>query len=204
MRRGNNAYYDESKMKPGEMAVATDTRQAYVGMGNGDAEELAFKRDLEDLGGGGGGTSDHTQLTNRNIADQHPISAITGLQKALDAAAASASTDMALLWENASPTSEFGAHEGDNKIFIDNESDYKEFYVWLQYHPTLKRRSCIRVQRGYAEIVYAVTRAEVALRDIASVDGGFEFGEGRVTAFNAPQYNTGNIVWIPLAIYGVK
>lgn len=31
-----------------------------------------------------GGTSDHSVLTNRDAADQHPISAITGLQTALD------------------------------------------------------------------------------------------------------------------------
>ena len=34
-------------------------------------------------GAGGGGTTDHSQLINRDIADQHPISAITGLEKAL-------------------------------------------------------------------------------------------------------------------------
>lgn len=34
--------------------------------------------------GGGGGTSDHRQLSNRDAANQHPISAITGLQSALD------------------------------------------------------------------------------------------------------------------------
>ena len=32
---------------------------------------------------GGGGTTDHSQLINRDIADQHPISAITGLEEAL-------------------------------------------------------------------------------------------------------------------------
>lgn len=34
-------------------------------------------------GEGGGGTTDHSQLINRDIADQHPISAITGLEEAL-------------------------------------------------------------------------------------------------------------------------
>ena len=34
-------------------------------------------------GEGGGGTNDHSQLINRDIADQHPISAITGLEEAL-------------------------------------------------------------------------------------------------------------------------
>ena len=33
--------------------------------------------------GGGGGTSDHRDLTNRSSADQHPTSAITGLDAAL-------------------------------------------------------------------------------------------------------------------------
>lgn len=34
--------------------------------------------------GGGGGTSDHSNLKNRDAADQHPMSAITGLADALD------------------------------------------------------------------------------------------------------------------------
>lgn len=35
-------------------------------------------------GGGGGGVTDHSVLTNRAAADQHPIGAVTGLQGALD------------------------------------------------------------------------------------------------------------------------
>lgn len=38
-------------------------------------------------GSGGSGTSDHCQLTNRDAVNQHPISAITGLQGALDSKA---------------------------------------------------------------------------------------------------------------------
>lgn len=34
--------------------------------------------------GGGGGTSDHSKLTNRDAANQHPMSAITGLEAALE------------------------------------------------------------------------------------------------------------------------
>jgi hypothetical protein len=37
-----------------------------------------------------GGTSDHSALTNRNIADQHTVAAITGLQAALDGKAGTA------------------------------------------------------------------------------------------------------------------
>lgn len=35
------------------------------------------------LPSGGGGTSDHSKLSNRDAEDQHPMSAITGLEKAL-------------------------------------------------------------------------------------------------------------------------
>lgn len=35
------------------------------------------------LGGSAGGTSDHSKLSNRDAADQHPIGAITGLEAAL-------------------------------------------------------------------------------------------------------------------------
>lgn len=34
--------------------------------------------------GGGGGTNDHSKLSNRDASDQHPIGAITGLEAALD------------------------------------------------------------------------------------------------------------------------
>lgn len=34
--------------------------------------------------GGGGGTSDHTKLRNRDAVDQHPMSSITGLEEALE------------------------------------------------------------------------------------------------------------------------
>ena len=36
------------------------------------------------LPGGGDGTSDHSKLSNRDAANQHPMSAITGLEKALE------------------------------------------------------------------------------------------------------------------------
>ena len=48
-----------------------------------DAEAGTYKDSGESYGGSGG-TSDHTQLSNRNAADQHPMSAITGLEQALE------------------------------------------------------------------------------------------------------------------------
>lgn len=45
----------------------------------------AEKRQIRENIGAGSGTTDHNQLTNRGAANQHPMSAITGLQSALDA-----------------------------------------------------------------------------------------------------------------------
>ena len=57
--------------------------------GGGKAGQVLAKAsdadlDVEWADGGGSGTSDHAKLSNRDAADQHPISAITGLQKELD------------------------------------------------------------------------------------------------------------------------
>lgn len=50
----------------------------YVGDESMTAEEIAALK-----AGGSGGTADHSKLTNRDAADQHPMSAITGLEDAL-------------------------------------------------------------------------------------------------------------------------
>ncbi len=50
----------------------------YVGNESLTAEEIAALK-----AGGSGGTADHSKLTNRDAADQHPMSAITGLAAAL-------------------------------------------------------------------------------------------------------------------------
>ena len=48
------------------------------------ADNDAATKKYVDEHAGSGGTSDHSQLTNRDAANQHPITAITGLQTALD------------------------------------------------------------------------------------------------------------------------
>ncbi|MCI7323846.1 collagen-like protein [bacterium] len=58
--------------------------------GGGKAGQVLAKASDADLdvewadGGNGSGTADHAKLSNRDAADQHPISAITGLEAALD------------------------------------------------------------------------------------------------------------------------
>lgn len=58
----------------------------YINENNGTA--IATKDNISYIniasGGGGGGTSDHKLLSNRNIANQHIISSITGLETILD------------------------------------------------------------------------------------------------------------------------
>lgn len=44
---------------------------------------LQLLEDIIEGGGGGGGILDHSKLTNREVADQHPIDAISGLRDAL-------------------------------------------------------------------------------------------------------------------------
>ena len=97
--------------------------------GGGKAGQVLAKAsdadlDVEWADGGGSGTSDHAKLSNRDAADQHPISAITGLQKELDgkqpagnyltADSLQAATDAAL--EQAKESGEFdGAPGADGK-----------------------------------------------------------------------------------------
>ena len=57
--------------------------------GGGKAGQVLAKASDADLdvewADGGNGTADHAKLSNRDASDQHPISAITGLENALDA-----------------------------------------------------------------------------------------------------------------------
>ena len=72
-----------------EKAESAVVRQPYPNAETGtwwvwDAESGAYTDTGVSYGtGGGGGTSDHDKLLGRNKADQHPISAITGLEDAL-------------------------------------------------------------------------------------------------------------------------
>lgn len=49
-----------------------------------DTDTGKYEDTGESYGGGGGGTSDHAKLVNRDAANQHPMRAITGLESALE------------------------------------------------------------------------------------------------------------------------
>lgn len=55
-----------------------------MGVVGHDGKAVALGGKMLSSPGGGGGTTDHRQLTHKDAADQHPISAITGLQDELD------------------------------------------------------------------------------------------------------------------------
>ena len=80
------------------MSVTPETPQSRIekwlallaGMEGVEPEEPQSRLELwlayiAENGSGGGGTSDHTRLSNRDAAEQHPIEAITGLASALAA-----------------------------------------------------------------------------------------------------------------------
>ena len=50
---------------------------------NVDISQKIDTIDVEMSSGGGGGTTDHSRLKNRDASDQHPISAITDLSNTL-------------------------------------------------------------------------------------------------------------------------
>ena len=63
----------------------------------------------------GGGTADHSRLTNRDAADQHPISAITGKSGELDSKLGEKDLDAAVddARANAKESGEFTGEKGD-------------------------------------------------------------------------------------------
>lgn len=67
MRRGNAANYDETKMLPGEFAVATDDKEVYIAFGAGDSKRILTEADavpqtVQDIWTGNCTTSRSTQV----------------------------------------------------------------------------------------------------------------------------------------------
>lgn len=86
-RRGTSSQWSAVNpvLSPGEPGYVTDLNTLKVGDGLTAWNDLPWATG----GGGEGGTTNHALLINRNSADQHTISAITGLQNELDSKAAS-------------------------------------------------------------------------------------------------------------------
>ena len=49
MRRGNAANYDETKMLPGEFAVATDEEELYIAFATGNSKKVLTEDDFENI-----------------------------------------------------------------------------------------------------------------------------------------------------------
>lgn len=72
--------------------------------------------------GGGGGTSDHSLLLNRNLADQHEIGAITGLSALLDTKANLALLDDYLSKTNIAPYEPTLDYHPATKKYVDDNA----------------------------------------------------------------------------------
>lgn len=75
-RGADGGWYTPSVTKTDENTLRMDFTPS-----KGDMPDVAHTDIM--LPDGGGGTSDHSKLSNRDAEDQHPLSAITGLEKAL-------------------------------------------------------------------------------------------------------------------------
>lgn len=75
-RGADGGWYTPSVTQTGENTLRMDFTPS-----KGDMPDVAHTDIM--LPNGGGGTSDHSKLSNRDAVDQHPMSAITGLEKAL-------------------------------------------------------------------------------------------------------------------------
>lgn len=93
---------------------------------------------------GGGGTGDHAQLTNRDAADQHPMSAITGLSEAVADAKASGLANVTWYSDvhrvlqtgeiealaGRRTTSKFTLSTGKYQLSADTSHSYVDINVW--------------------------------------------------------------------------
>lgn len=75
---------DAEAAKQGAIAAKQETQALFPAGGTAGQVLTKTADGTEWADAHGGGTGDHTQLTNRDAADQHPISAVTGLQTALN------------------------------------------------------------------------------------------------------------------------
>lgn len=75
---------DAEAAKQGAIAAKQETQALFPAGGTAGQVLTKTADGTEWADAQGGGTDDHTQLINRDAADQHPISAVTGLQSALN------------------------------------------------------------------------------------------------------------------------
>ena len=84
-----------------------------------------------DAGGGGTidtGTNDHSQLINRDLADQHPISAITGLEEAL--------TPLVGTTQTVTPSQVFAAIKAGRDVALQYTDSHYGTFVFSAFNAT--------------------------------------------------------------------
>lgn len=93
---------------------------------NVNTGEVVLLENLDQSQGGGGGVTDHAQLTGRSKSSQHPISAITDLQTTLDSKISSSQTIISTSGDSGTFTEEQIALilNDNNNILIENGGEY--------------------------------------------------------------------------------
>lgn len=100
MRRGNAANYDETKMLPGEFAVATDDKEVYIAFGAGDSKRVLTESDIQEVDNSLDAYSENpvqNKVLKSALDAKAPIASptFTGTPKAPTAAAGTNNTQIA-------------------------------------------------------------------------------------------------------------
>ena len=93
----------------------------------GKLVKATLKKLGEAIGGeGGGGTTDHSKLRNRDAADQHPISAITGLEEAL--------TPLTGTTETLTPTQVYDAIKSGKSVLLQHTNSQFGLFTFASFN----------------------------------------------------------------------
>ena len=93
----------------------------------GKLVKATIKKLGEAFGGeGGGGTTDHSKLENRDEADQHPISAITGLEEAL--------TPLTGTTETLTPTQVYDAIKSGKSVVLQHSTSFLGLFTFASFN----------------------------------------------------------------------
>ena len=96
-----------------------------------------------DTGSGGTidtGTTDHSQLINRDIADQHPISAITGLEEAL--------TPLTGTTETLTPTQVYDAIKSGKSVALQHTNSFLGLFTFASFNIFEKEKVVVSTSIG--------------------------------------------------------
>ena len=109
------------------------------------------------------GTNDHSQLNNRDIADQHPISAITGLEEAL--------TPLTGTTETLTPTQVYDAIKSGKSVVLQHTNSRFGLFTFASFNIFEREKVVVSTSIGKSGGAYLVC----SLVGLAETDGEWVF-----------------------------